>query len=381
MSFNSRITSLSPDHFYLDLTMFNNDQVGNKDSVFLNFAEQRDIPILDDPELWHLSVVRFHLDTPNLPLMQFPVQERQSNINLGTYSITLKYQTFTAQAFLIFVPINQNVSLPKPPLLNQDLSNSYYEIYSYSYFIGLVNTAFQSAYNSLLSQVALPSTVAPYFEWDPTSLRAILNADILGYDLSLPNPIEIYMNGPLFYLFSSFDSFYLGPNQLLGTNFKLNVKNINNGNIYSTTSPAINWLQVYQEYPTLGVLSNPVDSLVFVTTQIPVTSSIQSRPQIYNSTFGDTQVNTNQKTLNILTDLQVGLDLGYETKPSIQFNPTAEYRLISLQSNQPLKSYDISVYWKDASSNFYPFYLAPGSASSMKILFRKKGYMFNKSDF
>lgn len=381
MVFESRITSLSPDHFYLDLTMLNNDQVGNKNSVFLNFAEQRDIPILDDPELWHLSVVRFHLDTPNLPLIQFPVQERQPDINLGTYSITLKYLTFTAQAFVRYIPINQNATLPNPPLINQDLSNSYYDLYSYTYFIGLINTAFQTAYNSLLSQTALPSTVAPYFEWDPTSLRAILNADILGYDLSLSNPIEIYLNGPLFYLFSSFDSFYLGPNQLFGENFKLNIKNINNGNIYTTTSPAINWLQLYQEYPTLGPLSNPVDSLVFVTTQIPVTASIQSRPQIYNSTFGDTQVNTNQKTLNILTDLQVGLDLGYETKPQIQFNPTAEYRLISLQSNQPLKSYDISVYWKDASSNFYPFYLAPGCASSMKILFRKKGYQFPNNSF
>lgn len=381
MVFESRITSLSPDHFYLDLTMLNNDQIGNKNSVFLNFAEQRDIPILDDPELWHLSVVRFHLDTPNLPLIQFPVQERQPDINLGTYSITLKYLTFTAQAFVRYIPINQNATLPNPPLISQDLSNSYYELYSYTYFIGLINTAFQTAYNSLLSQTGLPSTVAPYFEWDPTSLRAILNADILGYDLSLSNPIEIYLNGPLFYLFSSFDSFYLGPNQLFGENFKLNIKNINNGNIYTTTSPAINWLQLYQEYPTLGPLANPVDSLVFVTTQIPVTASIQSKPQIYNSTFGETQVNTNQKTLNILTDLQVGLDLGYETKPQIQFNPTAEYRLISLQSNQPLKSYDISVYWKDASSNFYPFYLAPGCASSMKILFRKKGYQFPNNSF
>ena len=381
MVFESRITNLSPDHFYLDLTMLNNDQIGNRNSVFLNFAEQRDIPILDDPELWHLSVVRFHLDTPNLPLIQFPVQERQPDINLGTYSITLKYLTFTAQAFVRYIPINQNATLPKPPLISQDLSNSYYELYSYTYFIGLINTAFQTAYNSLLSQTGLPSTVAPYFEWDPTSLRAILNADILGYDLSLSNPIEIYLNGPLFYLFSSFDSFYLGPNQLFGENFKLNIKNINNGNIYTTTSPAINWLQLYQEYPTLGPLANPVDSLVFVTTQIPVTSSIQSKPQIYNSTFGETQVNTNQKTLNILTDLQVGLDLGYETKPQIQFNPTAEYRLISLQSNQPLKSYDISVYWKDASSNFYPFYLAPGCASSMKILFRKKGYQFPNNSF
>lgn len=382
MSFKSRITNLSPDHFYLDLTMLNNDQVGNKNSVFLNFAEQRDIPILDDPEQWHLSVVRFHLDTPNLPLIQFQVQEGQSNINLGIYSVTLKYQTFEAQAYINFIPVNTTALTPAPPLVNQDLSTGYYELYSYTYFIGLMNTALQTAYNTLSGLASLPSTVAPYFEWDPTTSKAILNADILGYDLSLTNPIEIYMNGPLFYLFSSFDAFYQGNNQTNGKNFKFNVKNLNNGNIYTTTSPSINWLQTYQEYPTFGNLANPVDSIVFVTTQLPVTSSIQSKPQIYNSTTGDTQINTNQKTLNVLTDIQIDLDGGgWQTKPSILYNPSAEYRIISLQSNQPLKSYDISVYWKDSASNFYPFFLAPGCASSIKILFRKKGYQNYKEDY
>lgn len=375
--FSSRITNLDPDHIYLDLTMLNNDTTGTREQVFLNFFEQRDIPILENPEEWHLSVIRFHLDTPNLPLMMFPVQVGQADINKSIYSVTLKYGANEVQQYLTFSPMNANAKLPQQPLINQDFSSGYYEVYSYSYFIKLVNDALASAYSTLAGLGALPSTVPPYFEWDPNNLKAILNADILGYNLALPSPIEIYFNSPLFYLFSSFDAFYQGANITNGKNFKFNVININNGNVY--TSGGINYLQAYQEYATLGVIANPVDSIVFTTTTVPVVPSIQSKPQIFNSTVNE-GTSTNKKTALVLTDLQVGLDLGYETKPSIIYNPTAEYRLISLQSNQPMRAYDISVYWKDSASNFYPFYLGPGCASSMKILFRRKDFKSQKID-
>jgi len=373
MSLRSSITNLDPDTLYLDLTILNNDTTGTKNPVFLTFTEQRDIAILDDPELWHLSVIRFHLDTPNLPLMLFPVQVGQSNINKSVFSVTLSYNGNDYQQYLNFSPMNVSATLPQPPLTNQDFSTGYYDIYSYTYFINILNNALASAVTGLNALGALPTTVAPYFEWDPNTLRAILNADITGYDLSLATPIKIYFNSPLFTLFSSFDAFYYGVDVINGKNYQFNVRNIQNGNIYSG-SGGVNYLQCYQEYATLGNLANPVDSIVFVTTQIPVTPSIQSKPAIFNSSLNESQINTNQKTLSVLTDLQVGLDLGFETKPSIIYNPTAEYRLISLQSNQPLKSYDISVYWKDSASNFYPFYLSAGSASSIKIMFRKKDF-------
>jgi hypothetical protein len=378
MSLKSRLTSYSPDIIYLDLTILNNDTQGNKAPVFLSFTEQRDIAILDDPQEWHLSVIRFFVDTPNLPLMIFPVVTGQTDINKSIYTITLKYGENEVQQNLNFVPVNTSTRLPKPPLINQDNSTGYYEIYNYSYFINILNNALSSAFSTLSGLASLPSTVPPYLEWDPNNLKAILNADILGYDLSLTTPIEIYFNSPLFYLFSSFDAFYLGNEVVSGENFKINIRNIQNGNIY--TSNGINYLQVYQEFPTLGPLSNPLDSIIFTTNQIPVVPSIQSKPQIFNQTLNQTQDFTNKLSLNILTDIQIGLDFGYETKPGILYNPQAEYRLISLQSTQPLRSYDVSVYWKDASSNLYPFFLASGSSASIKIMFRKKNYLYGDKE-
>jgi hypothetical protein len=63
---------------------------------------------------------------------------------------------------------------------------------------------------------------------------------------------------------------------------------------------------------------------------------------------------------------------GDESKPSIQYSPQGEYRLIDLQSNAPINNIEISVFWRDQYGILHPFVLEPGCFSSLKILFRKK---------
>jgi len=72
-----------------------------------------------------------------------------------------------------------------------------------------------------------------------------------------------------------------------------------------------------------------------------------------------------------LTDITVGLTLGFEYKPNIIYNPTI-YRYLSMQSQGPLRQYDISVFYKLHTGDLRPFMLSPGSCSSLKIGFFKK---------
>ena len=63
----------------------------------------------------------------------------------------------------------------------------------------MINTAFYSCFHGLSALVGsnaeqLPSGYAPYFEFDPNAEKAILNADRLGYNNALPDPIYIYFN-------------------------------------------------------------------------------------------------------------------------------------------------------------------------------------------
>jgi len=59
-------------------------------------------------------------------------------------------------------------------------------------------------------------------------------------------------------------------------------------------------------------------------------------------------------------------------KPSITYEPSAEYRLISMTGNQPLTNIDISVFLKTRVGQLIPFRLNSGGTCTIKILFTKK---------
>ena len=380
--FESAIDNSNPDHVYLDCIVSNSDSSSNNPSMPLTFTEIRNSEIISCASDWYLSINRFYLESPNLPVLLMPILTGQSNINKSSLSITMTYASSTKsyefQQYLTFVPVNVSDTLPSPPLVTVDYSSTYYDIYSYQNFINMINTAFQSCYAGLSSVAGaggngLPTAYAPYFEFDPNAEKAILNADILGYNNALAYPISIYFNTPLLQLFSSFDASYYGTNVTNGKNYKLNVYALpNSGNVYGITQPSvINYLQMYQEYPTLASVGNPISSIVFNSNLIPIAPSMQSLPIIYNAPASTSSQSANSTVVNMLTDIIVPSDLFTGYKPNIIYNANP-YRLISLISNQPLRNYDISVWYKLHSGNLRQFSLATGCCASIKIAFIKK---------
>jgi hypothetical protein len=118
------------------------------------------------------------------------------------------------------------------------------------------------------------------------------------------------------------------------------------------------------------VVGNPVSSIVFTSNMIPIAGTLVSTPVIFNAS-STTGQSSNSAVSNMLTDITVGLTLGFEYKPNIIYNANP-YRLISMQSEAPLRQYDISVFYKLHNGILRPFMLAPGSCSSIKLAFIKK---------
>jgi hypothetical protein len=150
------------------------------------------------------------------------------------------------------------------------------------------------------------------------------------------------------------------------------------GNFYPPASAgppvfhAISSFEVVSSPYSSAPLWNPVKQLLFTTALMPVNNELVGLPVVQNS---DPRLNTDVQNNNfspIITDLEVPLISGDETKCNISYSPSGEYRLIDLQSNQPINSIEISVYWKDQYGTLHPFTLEPGCFSSLKILFRKK---------
>jgi hypothetical protein len=125
-----------------------------------------------------------------------------------------------------------------------------------------------------------------------------------------------------------------------------------------------------QDSPSLATLANPVQSIVFTTSLLPVSSSLTAIPQIIGVPQGIINGINNNFTL-MLTDFQV--QDGHYT-PSVNYTPTAEYRLIDLFGNNPISSVDLQVYWTDVFGGMHPLLLDAQCSCTIKLLFRRKQF-------
>jgi hypothetical protein len=374
------------DKIYFDIVITNLQTVTSPPPT-LYFNENRSVPFLHNPEDYYMSIIRFTLDTPTLPLFIPEIQPNQSNINLTVYSITLSWLdtvsgiTYVQQEYVNYIPQDKSATIPLAPnLLPNGLQNNatgYYSIYTFQYWIYLINLTFTTCFNNLNSQVvsagaSLPTVNAPIMTFDTNNQIAILNCDVLGYDYTSANYIQIFMNPALFQLFSSF------PFTVNSLNANINNENVliqtntfggANEIPYPPINPTYTAIQVIQEYSTIALWS-PITSVVFTSNTLPVVPTNITSPQIFvNGLIYNNANGNNSNVSQIITDFVS--DSGFY-KPNIVYNPTAQYRLIELQGNRPLSNLDISVYWKDRIGALQPFLLGSGTTATIKILFTKR---------
>lgn len=85
--------SSSPDNIYLDLSITNNDNLGNKLQNIVNFSQTRTNAIIDNPSNYDMSIIRFSMDTagPNLPIITplINIDGINSDSNELAYTITM----------------------------------------------------------------------------------------------------------------------------------------------------------------------------------------------------------------------------------------------------------------------------------------------------
>lgn len=395
-------------HYYYDLDIINNNVSGEQQPVIFNFIEVRNQPYLYCPENYFMSIVRFSLQTPSLPKFIPTVLLGQSDPNKLVYAITLT-NTYTppagsnvpqfsgnVSANVIYVPYDLSQPTPKAPTTVQDFSSSYYYIYSYQEWILMINTAFETAITALKTAYAtwnttntvaitawnatpanannlIPTTLtatAPFMEFDPYALNAILNGDNVWYNSNnnANTRINIYFNNAMYSLYNTFPS---TTTLLNGVYSNLMLMNSFNGfNLFTTST--LTYLQAFQEAST-AVLLNPVSSVVFTTGLLPVNNELVSVPKS-NTVGGVSSGSGSSNIAPIITDFQVPFSALDQYIPNIQYTPSSEYRLVDMTGTSPLSAIQISVYWKDYYGNLIPFYLDAGCAGNIKIMFRRKDY-------
>lgn len=207
-------------------------------------------------------------------------------------------------------------------------------------------------------------------------------------NIAANTPISIYMNASMFNLFSSFtaqnQSSVLSPAPANGMHWKLvfaptYAKATPNasfpfpqyGTVARASGPALDYTYICQQYSTIP-LWNPVSSFVFITSILPINPESISAPYTAGATL--TNAGNNSAVGTVLTDFEIPLDNGWETKPTISYSPSAEYRLVDMNGNSNLNNIQISIGWRNKLGVFIPLNIGPNGYAQIKLLFRKRDY-------
>jgi hypothetical protein len=398
-SFRKNHVPEQPDNVYYDL-IITNIQSEKTEPVRIYYNQNRTNPIIDNTGQYELSIIRFSVDTQLLPVFIPFIKTglSQTDPNLTIYSVSLSYlapsgNQYYGQAFLEWSPQDTSAPVPPPPSANngfQSTTGNYYYCYNYTWWCYIVLNAFKAAYATLEANVVAGgdtfpngtgtnANAPPTFTFDTTTQTAVLSAPSLYYnnrDTSgnlNPQAIGIYFNNPLYQLFSSFAATYRGVGAVSGTDYRILVDNFGGtSEIILPTIPVgtgIIATQVFQEYSTTSNWT-PVSGIVFTSNTIPIVPNGLSAPLIFNeASVVSLFSNNNANFAQIITDLETNENC---YKPNLLYEPTAEYRFVSLVGTSPLTNIDVSVYWKTRLGELVPLYLPSGGSATLKFLFRKR---------
>ena len=410
------MSSAEPTHIYYDLEVANQalNDTGLPPSR-LSFTQVRSSSILDNPNDYFMSIVRFSLDTAGaLPAMIPQIDLQQSNDpssnfftpafpNKTVYEVTLSYtdpsgNNFTSTQPVIYIPhikaglTYQGFQAPTAPPLTIDIGTSnYYWVQDLHQWIQMVNKALATAWAVVVAGAGLSgdNAIPPYLTWDSERNIATLYANVALFNQTYdwnpystplsPAPANLWFNAPLRVLFSSFEytfQEYAPPNSFLLRVYDRGDNVVAKGSappsVAGFLSPRFDAFKMVQSYST-GPIMCPIESLIFTTSLLPVLPSLLGVPALFSGNSGVSNQDNNN-IINTVTDLVVNLTTGSEYLPNVIYEPTAEYRLLDLQSNAPLTSIQISVVWKDIFGQVHDFYIQNGCQASLKVMFRKNAY-------
>jgi len=337
-------------------------------------------------------------------------------INVTPYTITMTYRPPTAPTVnltvtlpVIFQPTVQGLTPPvwnpsQPQALSlQDLTSEYYFVYSYPNWITMINQCMTSCFWLLQGQfwnggtgfgpsVFLPNVNVnanqfqpPSMTWDSDKLKAIITGSYVLFGQNNTDTAFIYFNNPLSTLFDSFPYLYpdVGYDSPLYSELVFNtnagagiyiVQSYNTDGTPVTPNGVYTGIQIYQDHQTASLM-NPIQSILFTSTLLPVVNENVGLPLIINGTSSNqTIIGSSANIFPVVTDFVVPFSATNGYVPDVTYVPSGEYRLVDLYGTSPCKSIDVQVFWKDSYGENHPFYLGSGCSGSLKIMFRAKNY-------
>jgi hypothetical protein len=317
------------DNIYYNIVINNPGET----SIPAQYSEQKVKSIVEHPEQYYLSVVRWAMSLQTVPIFTFKD---------NAYYVTLSYLGVDYSYPIIYQSLNS-----LDPLIRY--------VFSYQHMIDMINTTLQTCFTAIPVKPA-GIVDAPFLTYSGESNLFTLYTQT---QYALPGSIEIWFNNILYYFFDNFETFFAGENNASKKDFKFVIAN------HIVNTKTINALPYYyfnQEYVALFNFAE-LKTITFKTSTIPVRSEFTPN---------------SQNTGNISFDpIMIDFEIDPEATPALyrgtlNYTPSGQYRLIDLMGREPISNINITVSYKDQNQVSYPVMIPPKKSLSLKLAFLKK---------
>lgn len=310
----------------------------------------RNVKILSDPNNYRCCITRLSIPSNAIPLFLFSKEP-------ATYTVTLSFDPGLTPADIIQETVNVNYIQSNIG----DPYEQYQPVYYVQEMLNFVNTAYVTAYNNIVTAVALAG-----YTYDPIAPpKIIFNQETKLLELIASDFYEninqngIFMNKPLF---DDFFSGFYSKEVLFGANnfngIQLLVQDFGN-NKQEIPSGSGDFFTIMKEEFSSIPLFNKTDRIIVSSNMIPV------QPQ-YIATQQDIQ-------LNVLLDFIVPDT--YIDRRRLEYDPKI-YKWYDLRQQQQLTKFDLKYYILYEDGNVIELFINGNQRVDQTILFVPKGTMY-----
>lgn len=386
-------------HEYLNMQIVNEYTPNNYLPQPLIFNQTKTSNVVDVAGDYYLSVVRWNIQT-NLPVIIPDMELAAPGVAYTgetVYKVALVFTTNSGGTYnlgsafpsstVYFAPElkSQTIlsTLKQPTTIEETYNNPFFYIKYVDSFLIMINNAIANYFASIVGAIW---TSLPYFSFDAVAQKIVFHRpNSIPQNVPGTDPTTqwfLAVNQPLYNLLSTFKFDYFAFNS--GNNYPNTQCNyVLNTEILGSFKAGVggDYDELYQQASSV-VNWQPAQSLVFVSSSIPVEIQYSGAPFNLNKIDPTTQssIFQQQSTIKTLTDFIIPYNTGTETSAGqqIYYLPTAEYRLIDLLGNSPINQLNIQVLWRDKFGAYHQFFLESGASADILIMLRKKRYNRDK---
>lgn len=338
------------DNIYYNVNQVNNSSV----PVIANFTQQLSGSIVDNPDNYYLSIVRFNLNGESIPILLWPT---------NFFYVALSYNGFSFSQVVVY----------------DGSPNEYYinAVYSYQKIAEFMTTAYEAAFTGLVALSGpLPGiTRSPYMVFNVSTNCFDIYAEAAWATLATA---KIWMNSALFANFSNYLARFEGHGTANKQDYQILVKDIfgTNTSVHDPSIPA-GYIKMTQEY-TATFRWTDANSIVFKSSRMNVRAEYITGTNTSDQLVVNNSAGAGIASSQILTDFipTVGFGDLSNWRNDITYTPSAQYRLLDLLGVKQ-DIIDIQIFWENQRGELFPYYIPPGTASSIKMAFLKKSLFKN----